>query len=223
MPYIIKPRRVRNIALASFAATLLIGVLPAAANADWFTHTEAGAECPSRPTSSVFKKYADNAEYSLVPGGAFEESTAPGWSLDGAEVASAEELEGGSHALVIQPGGVAVSPGFCVSEAYPSFRFLARQISGGGSLNVRLRWRDRWGWSHETSVASLQTGSSWVLSPALELASKLTLWMRGSTLTVQLVFESGRGEGESGRGEGFDRGSGGTWAIDDVYVDPYRR
>jgi hypothetical protein len=206
MPYIIKPRRVRNIALASFAATLLIGVLPAAAN----------AECPSQPTSLRFQESGDNSEYSPVPGGTFEEAGAPGWSLNNAAVTTESEgPEGSSGSLVIQPGGVAVSPAFCVSRAYPSFRFFARQLSGGGVLSVRLRYA-HWFYNHEIPVASLQGGTSWALSPALELASKLFLWGPGSTASVELVFESSRPSW-------FDREGGGTWAIDDVYVDPYRR
>ena len=113
--------------------------------------------------------------------------------------------------LSIQPNGVAVSPAFCVSSEYPSFRFFQRQISGGGwgsSLNVSLRWTDVYGFSHNTDVASLRPSSSWALSPVLQLASALPLWMPGSTLKVQLVLQPSWAA---------------AWAIDGVYIDPYKR
>jgi hypothetical protein len=203
MPYIIRPRQVRTIVAGLFGTLFLIGAVPAAANA---------AGCPSKPTSQVFKQFGDTAEYSLVQGGSFE-SGAPGWSLTNSTVVGGNEsynVAGGSHSLAIQPTGEAVSPAFCVSIANPSFRFFARQTSGSwGVLNTILRWTDSSGTTHDTTVAALQTGTSWTLSPVLKLASTLPLWQAGSTLSVRLVFKPEQ--------------YGGAWAIDDVYIDPYRR
>jgi hypothetical protein len=193
----------RNIAAGLFSAVLLIVAVPAAADA---------AACPSSPTSQVFKQFSDNAEYSLVQGGSFE-SGAPGWSLTKSAVASGNEsynVAGGSHSLAIQPTGEAVSPAFCVSIANPTFRFFARQTSGSWAvLNTIVRWTDASGTSHDTTVAALQTGTSWTASPVMKLASTLPLWQAGSTLSVKLVFKPEQ--------------YGGAWAIDDVYIDPYRR
>jgi hypothetical protein len=222
MPYIIRPRRAQKIAAALFAAVLLIGVVPAMAN----------AACPPGPTSHPFAPFGDNASYTLIPGGSFT-SGAPGWSLTNAlvlgasseselrgasdnhgrgnednEGAGSEANEGGSHALVIYPYGVAVSPAFCVSSEYPSFRFFARKLEGFGSLNVSLRWTDSLGFSHEIPGASVQGGRSWAPSPVLELASKLPVSKPGSTLSVRLVFTPSLGS---------------AWAIRDVYIDPYSR
>ena len=209
MPNRIHPRRMRNMLAALIGSASLIGCVPAVA----------GAACPSNPTTAALAQFGDNAAYTLLSGGSFE-SGAPGWSLTRAEVASATGATGGAYSLVIQPNGVAVSPAFCVSSEYPSFRFFARQVSGGGdsrggggwfggsSLSVSLRWTNAWGFSQDTDVASLQPGSAWTLSPVLKLASALPLWMSQSTLNVKLVFEA--------------NGSG-SWAIDDVFIDPYRR
>jgi hypothetical protein len=207
MPYIIHARRARNIAVASLSALLLIGAAPAAAN----TATE-GAACGSTATSHPFKQFGDNAAYSLVQGGSFE-SGAPGWSLSNAKVVGGNEsynVAGGSHSLAIQPTGVAVSPAFCVSIEDQSFRLFARRTSGSwGVLNVILRWTDSSQTSHDTTVASLQSGTSWAVSPILQLATTLPLWQAGSTLSARLVFKPEQ--------------YGGAWAIDDVYIDPYRR
>jgi hypothetical protein len=200
MPYIIHPRRLRKLVAALFASALLIGSVPAVA----------GAACPPSPTTAALAQFGDNAAYTLVAGGSFE-SGAPGWSLMRAEVVSGPGAVGGEHSLVIQPNGMAVSPAFCVSSEYPSFRFFARQLSAGGwfpSLTVSLRWMDAWGFSHDTGVASLRPTGSWTLSPVLKLAGALPLWMPQSTLNVELVFHSNWG---------------GAWSIDDVYIDPYRR
>jgi hypothetical protein len=230
MPYIIHPRRLRKLVAASFSAVLLIGAMPAASSARRATHTAsaggatstasaAGAAstaessaCAYNQLSKPFAQFGDNAEYSLVQGGSFE-SGAPGWSLSNAKVVGGNEsyeVAGGSQSLAIQPTGVAVSPTFCVSIANPSFRFFARQTSGSWAvLNVILRWTDSSGTSHDTTVAALQTGTSWAVSPTLQLATTLPLWQAGSTLSAKLVFKPEQ--------------YGGAWAIDDVYIDPYRR
>jgi hypothetical protein len=204
MPYIIRPWQARNCAVALISALLFIGASPAVA----------GAACPSNPISEVFAQLGDDAGYTLVPGGTFESGSA-GWSLSDAEVTGETGIPGGgSSALVIQPRGQAVSPAFCVSSEYPTFRFLVREVSGGGLLNVGLRWNDVLGFHHETPVASLQGDPSWAISPVLQLASRLPLLMPGSTLTVRLTFSSA---------PGVFLEQAGTWAIDDVYIDPYSR
>jgi hypothetical protein len=199
MPYIIRPKAPRKLVAALFGSMLLIAAAPVAAS----------AACPSNPVSALLAQFGDNSAYSVLPSSSFE-SGAAGWTLNNAEVVSGEGANGGSYSLEIEPNGVAISPQFCVSSEYPSFRFFARQLSGSefAPLNVSLRWTDFFGHRHETPVASLQDGSEWTLSPVLRLAGALPLWMRGSTLKVQVVFQP------------F---GGGSWAIDDVYIDPYSR
>jgi hypothetical protein len=167
------------------------------------------ASCAVGPTSTPFAQFGDSADYSLVPGGSFE-SGAPGWSLTGSTTAAGNEsyeVEGGTQSLAIQPGGVAVSPAICVTTADPTFRFFARRTSGSwGVLDVSLRWADSAGATHNTTVASLVSGSSWTPTPILKLAAALPLWQPGSVLSVKLVFSPEQW--------------GGAWAIDDVYIDP---
>ncbi len=76
-------------------------------------------------------------------------------------------------------------------------------------LNVILRWTDSSGVSHDTTVAALQTGTSWTPSPVLQLATTLPLTTSTSTISARLVFKPEQ--------------YGGAWAIDDVYVDPHSR
>jgi hypothetical protein len=209
MPQVIRRRRVREVAVAMLGAGLLVG---APTVADAAQPAPASAACASGQLSSPFARFGDTASYGLLSGGSFE-SGAPGWSLTNSTVASGNEsyaVAGGSHSLAIQPNGVAVSPQFCVSIANPSFRFFARQTDGSWAvLNVSLRWTDASGVSHETTVASLQSGTAWTVSPVLQLATTLPLWQASSTLSAQLVFKPER--------------YGGAWAIDDVYIDPRMR
>jgi hypothetical protein len=184
---------------------LLVGAVPAAAS----------AACPSSPTTAALARFGDNAAYSLLPGSSFE-SGAPGWSLTNAEIVNGEGADeeganGDSYSLSIEPNGVAVSPQFCVSDEYPAFRFFARQTGGGGwgsGLNVSLRWTNLYGFKITTPVVSLQPSGEWTLSPVLKLAGALRLWTPGSTLKVRLAFQPTGGS---------------SWAIDDVYIDPYSR
>jgi hypothetical protein len=207
MPYIIRPPW----RIQTFVATLLGAVLLAVA-----APAVAGAACPASKTTLAFEKFGDTASYTLVEGGLFE-SGAVGWVLNSAEVVgeSPEEENPGygyislftkknkSHSLKISDWGEAVSSPFCVSSEYPSFRFLQKERDGFGVLDVSLRWTDASG-THETEDAKLTGTHRWQLSPVLELAGKLP---EGTTNGVRLVF----------------RPRGASWAIDDIYIDPYTR
>jgi hypothetical protein len=200
MPYIVRPKSIRRLLVAGLAGAFLLGVVPAVAS----------AACPATSTTKAFSQEGDEGNYTLVSGGTFENGAA-GWLLRNAEVVSGGTSGASGHSLRINAFGYAVSPAFCVSAEYPSFRFAARQISHGGfwgSLDVRLRWVDAMHFAHEADVTDLTGNGSWALSPILKLATQLPLWMPGSTLNVSLVFESN---------------DSAVWAIDDVYIDPYRR
>ena len=100
----------------------------------------------------------------------------------------------------------------CVDINRPTYRFFARRTSGSwGVLNLRVRWQDASGHTNETDRrrARQQLRDGWAASPALNIASLLRLWNADQDSSVQLVFDP----------ENY----GGSWAIDDVYVDPYGR
>jgi hypothetical protein len=202
MPYIIRPRQIFKLAAGMFSSLVVLSAAPALAS----------ASCPSSSAASqVFAALGDSAHYTLVEGGTFE-SGAKGWSLRNAEVIedSSAPLKG-KHSLLLKGDGEAVSPGFCVNAEYPSYRFFAHQRSGGyfGALNVSLRWVDSYGYPHEALAGQLNPLTGWALSPVLDLAGRLPLWMSGGTLNgVKLVFRPNYGS---------------EWTIDDVYIDPYSR
>jgi hypothetical protein len=183
---------------------MAVFVVPAAAQ----------AACPDTPTTNAFQAFGDSADYSLAPDGAFEAGSGE-WSLTRAWVASGSEsyavhAPGDSKSLAIAATGTAVSPAVCVDIARPTFRFFARRTSGSwGVLNVKLRWQDGAGGTHETVVGSIGSGTAWQPSGSLNLALALPLWHSDQDTSVQLVFDP----------ENY----GGSWAIDDVYVDPYAK
>jgi hypothetical protein len=174
----------------------------------------AQAACSATPTTKAFQALGDSANYSLAPSGAFEAGSGE-WSLSGASVAAGSEsykVHGSSDAksLAVAATGTAVSPVVCVDVTRPTFRFFAKRTSGTwGNLAVKLRWKDDSGNTNETVVGTIETGTSWAASPPMSLSTVLPLWNLDQTASVQLVFDP----------ENY----GGSWAIDDVYVDPYGR
>lgn len=170
------------------------------------------AACTHSTTSTAFAQFGDQADYVLAPGGSFEEG-AHGWTLSNADIVAGNEsfnLSPGAHSLAIGPRGAATTPWLCVNGEYPSFRFVARQLSGAPDepLYVSLRWINLLGITLNTPIAAVHGGSEWAPSPALQLGDTLPLWVPGTSLNLGLVFSS---PGEA------------RWAIDDVYIDPYSR
>jgi hypothetical protein len=202
MPFKSRPPRTKVLLAGLTTFIVAFAMVPALA-----------AACPQTTKSKIFSKFGDESEYSLASGGSFE-SGAAGWTLNKASVTSGNEsynVAGGSHSLTIQPNGYAVTPVICVSTENPSFRLFARRTSGTWAvLNAIVRWTDASGTKHETESGAISTSNtSWALSQKLALGSMLPLWQAGSSLNVQIVFKP--------------EASGGALAIDDVYVDPYRK
>jgi hypothetical protein len=187
-------------------SAVAVFVVPAAAQ----------AACQSTPTTKPFKVLGDQNDYSLVPNGGFEFGSG-GWSLAGARVASGNEswsvrAPGDSKSLAIDASGTAVSPVVCIDINRPTYRFFARRTGGSwGVLNLRVRFKDSSGRTNETTIAALDSnfGTAWAASPVFNIASMLGLWNADQDSSVQFVFDP--------------ENSGGSWAIDDVYVDPYGR
>jgi hypothetical protein len=204
MPYLIRRPRIARIVTAFFGTALATVAIPAIASA-----------CTVGTSGSpVFGSLGDTANYSLAQSGSFEAGTS-GWSLTNSSVISGNESffvnsPGDSHALLITPNGSAVSAPICVGIATPTFRFVARKGNGSwAQMNVNLLWTDASGTSHSTTAGSVSGGSSWALSPVMNLGNSLPLWQADQTLTVRLQFLPAQ--------------YGGAWNIDDVYVDPYGR
>jgi hypothetical protein len=216
MPYVIRPP-VRRMSLigAIFSVLLCMLLAPALSKAD--TTSTSTAQCPDVSLANTFSTFGDLANYTPVADGHFENGLG-GWSVfGGGYIAGGNEpwyirsLTDSSN-LTIKDGGPAadggaVSPAFCVDTGYPYFRFFARNPGRGeGTLQVNARWTVGQT-QYEEALGTLYGGSykSWAVSTLLPLADRIDL--QNGTQNVQLVFKATKG----------------TWQIDDVYIDPYRR
>jgi hypothetical protein len=181
-------------------AAIAFGALPATA----------AAACPDQPTSMVFAPWGDTSDYFLAAGGDFE-GDATLWS-GGSLMAGNDPfyLAGGgdTQSLSIAAGATASSPTFCADVRHPDFRFVARPLNPHepGTLDVFVRFRD---WSsvwRTWHMATLSGIRFWTASDKIRLMRDLPLPNSGQT-TARVQF----------------RANGDAWAIDDVFIDPYRK
>jgi len=193
----------RAVLLASLACVLSAGT--------------AQASCPKWPTSQPFSQFGDDAFYELAPQGGFEDGS-DGWDLDRAEVADGNEAyyagaESDSASLVLGPRGVAVSPALCVDARKPTWRLFARKLNRPkGQLRVEMLFTDPSGRPKvaQAGVLSSKKGeySGWRPTPDLMLGRGLPLSQSPTgTMTIRLRFTADKA---------------GDWAVDDIYLDPYR-
>ena len=151
-----------------------------------------------------------------MPNGGFESGTG-GWSLSRVRATSGNEswsvrAAGDSKSLAIDASGTAVSPTVCIDTQpsdlpllrAPDERQLGRAQPAralAGLVGPHERDDDR------GPRQQLRDGVARIAR--LNIASLLGLWNADQDASVQLVFDP----------ENY----GGSWAIDDVYVDPYGR
>ncbi len=197
----------------------------------------ASAACEQAPTTKAFTKIGDNADYSVAPGGSFENGIA-GWTLTGgAKIISGNETLGflkgsvvpGSKSLALPVGATATSPEFCVDETNPHFRFMAKPDSSMSGYKAIVIYRNASGAitnAQFTSSADIKWGDgAWSASAISPLATKIPLSATNPTASVQLMFVSTGNKVAVGIGfwGKFTGGDVGQTVIDSVMVDPYRR
>jgi hypothetical protein len=193
---------VRTVRRILAVAAVLVVAAPAAAHA-----------CTQPPTKQPFAPFGDTSDYWLAPGGGFESGTAP-WTLTNAAVTGEnEKFFAGSQtdgqSLAIQPGGVAVSPAFCVDRTNPTMRLFAKK-AGLGALTVELLYTNADGrYSERWAGVVAPTAGTWLPSGVLDLANAIPAGqVAKGDMSVRLRFTASQGAG--------------AWAIDDVFIDPFR-
>jgi hypothetical protein len=169
-----------------------------------------------QPLEQPFLRWLDPAQYTLLPGGAFETSL-PGWSLSGAKVASGNEPyyvhgTGETQSLSLPAGSRATSAVIPVGLGHPTMRFFAR--STGGSILSMLKVEVLFELANG-QVATLPIGvalaglhRSWQPTLPLPVVANLLPLLPGQLTPVAFRFTP--------------VGSA-AWTIDDIYVDPKRR
>jgi hypothetical protein len=198
--------RIAVLAIAVTAAVSALGAGPAGAG----VLVASAGDCTSPDSSEVFAPWMDPASYFLAPDGGFE-SGAAGWALDGASVAAANssyQVSGsGTQALALPSGSAATTPTICVGLEHPTIRFFARRTSGGSlsSLRVDALIEDNLGAISTVPVGVTGASGAWQPGPQMVVAASLLPLLPGDHTPVAFRFTA----------------QGGSYLVDDVYVDPY--
>jgi hypothetical protein len=200
-------RRAIGVLVAASAVTLA-----AAAPANAGLLVAAAENCQPQPASQVFLRWLDPLRYEQAPGGDAE--SAQGWSLaGGARIVAGNEPwkvgGGGSKSLQLPRGSRATTGVMCVGIGHPVMRFFARRTSGWllDSLKVEVLFEGAGGQVHSLPVGLVLGGGSWQPTLPFPVLASLLPLLPGEQTPVQFRFTPL---------------GGGTWQIDDVYVDPWR-
>jgi len=198
-----------KLAMITVVATVAAGALAST--------SQAASGCGTRTVTTPFTRFGDANSYFLAPNGGFE-SGATGWSLSGgASATSGNEsfyLRASSDrsSLTLPTGSVASSSFVCITKDDPSVRFVARATGSYNSLNVSATIRNSAGTVQSVYLGQLSSGSfgTWTPSGIYSYAVNLNMpWMLvNGVAEVSFTFSS--------------QGSGGSWQIDDVYIDPFK-
>jgi hypothetical protein len=163
--------------------------------------------CDGQELEQPFTRWGDAANYTLVGDGDLTGGAA-GWRLDGADLVADNEpwyVHGGdtASALRLRAGDSATTPPLCVSLLHPTMRFFVR--NGGGLLGtLSVEVVTSGGLALPVGiVAGLLGDDDWAPSAPMPVLANLV------DDEVSFRFTAG--------------GLGGTWTIDDVYVDPYKK
>lgn len=195
--------------LCAAAAAVLVLAVPAAASAGPLT--DRAPSCDTQVLGQPFLPWADIASYTLNPGGSFEAGAA-GWSLDGATVATGNEpfyvgAAKDSRSLSLPAGSSAVSAPVCVGIEYPDIRFFAAASNPAARLSVEVLFESAGGDVLAAEIGAVTGASAWAPTLPFPIAANLLPLLPGSHTAVAFRFRS----------------SGGSFRIDDLYVDPYQR
>jgi hypothetical protein len=181
------------------ACTVILGFLLAA--------PIARADCDGQAFEQPFTQWSDYAQYTLVGDGDLTAGGA-GWDLDGADLVDDNEpwyVHGGDtpRALRLRAGDSATTPPICVSLAHPTMRFFLRNRGGLlGTLTVEVI---------TSSGLALPVGIIPGLLGDDDWNPSAPLLVVGNLLDDEVSFRFTAG------------GIGGSYVIDDVYVDPYKK
>jgi len=173
--------------------------------------TTSATDCDDSALTQPFGSFGDNAQYKLV--GSFEDGTA-GWSLhNGARVVAGNETRyvgasDDSQSLLLPSGSSATTPPVCVGLDEPTLRFFTRKNSGLlSTMAVTVSVQTSLGvWV--TLPIGVDLGGSWHPSLQMLVVGNLLPLLPGDRTAVKFTFAPLLG---------------GSWQVDDVYVDPFHR
>jgi hypothetical protein len=207
------PRTLLPLIAALALATLLTVASPARAG---LVDDLTGATCPGQVVERPFVPFADPLPYTLVPGGGFEAGE-PAWTLaGGAAVVDGNEPfdlhgEDDARSLELPPGASATSPAMCIGLLHPTLRHVARNRGGLLSrLDVEVLFADSAGRLRAVPLLPvIGVPGAWAPTLPTPLVVNAATPLVDDLRQVALRFSVPE--------------RAGTWQVDDVYVDPYRK
>jgi hypothetical protein len=170
--------------------------------------------CNSSSGSQVFLPWADPASYTLAPGGSFENNRSR-WTLIAASRDTSDNepfhVSGANDhsSLSINNAGLALSPAMCVGIGEPTARVFFKQTGGlpGATLQIDVLFDDASGTTQAQTIGMLGVAQQWRVSPQLLTMANLLPTLGAGTTAVAFRFTA----------------IGGSFQIDDLYVDPWHR
>jgi hypothetical protein len=195
--------------LVGLVAVLAAAFVIAPASASAGLLVASADDCAAQSLSQVFMPWADPSNYTLNPGGDFE--SRQDWSLDGASIVPGNEpfyvgSARDSRSLSLPSGSSAVSDSICVGIEHPTLRFFVRSSNPRAALRVDVLFEDGFGNQQSATIGAVTGAGAWAPSALYPVVVNLLPLLPGERTAVAFKFSA----------------AGGTFQIDDVYVDPYK-
>lgn len=204
----------RQLLLVGLVAGLALVLLSAGSARAALINTD---PCDGANLTQPFLSWGDSNEYKLMPGGDFNGTSAPGWTLSGgAKLVAGGEPFGvtgkvSSSSLYLPAGSSVQSPFTCVDAAYPFFRLFAKNNSLLSVVAVSVVYKEPLVGELVLPVGVIALTPKWEPTMQYLTASALqgivTAVTSGGNPQVALRFTSVTGSTQ----------------IDDVFVDPHMR
>jgi hypothetical protein len=200
----------RWLATVAAIATGILAMGPAPASAGVLV--KSAPSCEPGELTQPFSRWGDRRAYELAPGGSFEDG-APGWQLRGASIVPGNESfqvrgSSDSRSLRLDGGETATSPEICVGLEHPTIRLFARNnrllLS---ALSVEVIVTTSLGLKLAVPIGVVLPRGSWKPTPGFLVVGNLLPLLPGHHTPVTFRFRAV---------------GGGSWWIDDFYVDPRR-
>src|SRR4029077_15106302 len=113
------------------------------------------------------------------------------------------------NSLRLPTGSSATSPQICVTIHSPNIRLFARNAGSAASmLLVSVNYTDKGGVARTARIAARRGSATWTLSAQI--------------MFLKYIAPAVGGHGETWVSFKFQPTTGGSWQIDDFYVDPLK-
>jgi hypothetical protein len=198
MPF--TPRSLRRLLTTAAACGLALTAAISSGRVD----AASAATCPPPPTPvQPFLPWNDQNDYVMTTGGMFA-TGAPAWTLSGGAARIGDQApdplatSASTGALYLPAGGSATSPCVTAPQIAGIVRFYAKQVgASGGQLRVEVLVK-----GGVYQAGTISAGAAWAPTPILPTDAP---YYKGAVAyQVRLTAV------------------GGSFAADDVYIDPYR-